>query len=87
MPGWRNGSRGALKMLCREACGFDSRTRHVYMKVKELVEKLLQLDQELDVVHGDHGRWYYDSSYVRIAHVIDGREDEEGDLVVAIESL
>ena len=56
------------------------------MKVKELVEKLLQLDQELHVVHSDHDRWYYESSYVRVGYVVKGREDEEGELTVMIES-
>ncbi len=28
-PGWWNGRHGALKMLCRKACGFKSRSRHV----------------------------------------------------------
>lgn len=57
------------------------------MKVKELVEKLLQVDQELEVLHSDHDRWYYESSYLRVDRVTNGREDENGELVVIIESI
>ena len=38
-PGWRNGRRARLKIVCRKACGFDSHPGHITMPNNFIIRK------------------------------------------------
>ena len=52
--------------------------KDIQMKVKDLIELLSKLPEDMLVLHGDHDEWYYESDEPRVSWIAEGRElDDE----------